>query len=236
VSTPERVIILDAELERDLEADISIIHTRRISWNRRQRFYLRVVKSALDRVVAVVAIILTLPLMAAAAIAVRLSLGSGVFFSQDRVGLDGEVFTCRKFRTMKHSRRKRQVPIAHPCRRVSHKSFNDPRLTATGRFLRKWSLDELPQLFNVLAGDMSIVGPRPELPEIVAAYPDPAYTLRHQVKPGLTGPWQISERGSRPMHECVDIDLEYVERVSLWLDVQIIAKTPIAAFGEHQGH
>jgi lipopolysaccharide/colanic/teichoic acid biosynthesis glycosyltransferase len=234
VSTPERVIILDDELV--LDADITVIHTPPIAWSRSQRLYLAHMKGALDRVVALVAIVFAVPLMAATALAVRISLGPGVFFYQDRVGLDGALFTCRKFRTMKHSRRKRQEPFAHPCRRVNHKSVVDPRLTPTGRFLRKWSLDELPQLFNVFAGDMSIVGPRPELPAIVARYADPAYMLRHQVKPGLTGLWQISERGSRPMHECVDIDLEYVEKVSLWLDLKIIAKTPLAAFGDHRGH
>jgi lipopolysaccharide/colanic/teichoic acid biosynthesis glycosyltransferase len=208
----------------------------RIAWRRSQHVYLSVAKGALDRVLAAAAIIVTLPLMCCAAVAVRLSLGPGVLFRQDRVGRDGRVFTCRKFRTLHHSRRRQQIPFAGPDRRVNHKSPDDPRLTATGRFLRKWSIDELPQLWNVLAGDMSIVGPRPELPAIVATYADPHFALRHQVKPGITGLWQVSERGRRPMQDCVDTDLLYVQQVSLWLDLKIIAMTPAAAFGRHQGH
>jgi lipopolysaccharide/colanic/teichoic acid biosynthesis glycosyltransferase len=206
------------------------------AWTRAQRVYVHAGKAVIDRVAAVIVLALTLPLMIAIAIAVRLSLGSGVFFVQERVGRDGRVFKCRKFRTLHHSRRQQQLPFTHPNRRVNHKSPDDPRLTKTGRFLRKWSLDELPQLFNVLAGDMSIVGPRPELPEIVEGYAEPEYHVRHALKPGMTGLWQVSERGDRPMHECVETDLEYVDGVSLLLDLKILALTPVAALGGRTGH
>src|SRR5205807_7999289 len=109
-------------------------------------------------------------------------------------------------------------------RRRCHKTATDPRVTRIGRVLRALSIDELPQLVNVLRGDMSLVGPRPELVEIAAKY-EPWQHARHAVKPGVTGLWQISERTTTPMHEATAVDLEYVERLSFFTDCAILART-----------
>ena len=196
---------------------------------RRDGVYLRAVKPAFDRVAGVVLFLLALPVLLVCAVAVRISVGPGIFFAQERIGRNNRVFSIYKFRTMEHDRRGRAGGrYAGPERRRTHKHPADPRLTRTGRFLRKWSLDELPQLWNIVRGDMSLVGPRPELVSVVARY-DGWQHARHQVKPGLTGLWQVSARGGgRPMHEHVHIDLQYVARVSPLLDLQILARTPIA--------
>ena len=120
-------------------------------------------------------------------------------------------------------------------RRETHKSDEDPRHTRVGRFLRRYSLDELPQLINVLRGEMSFVGPRPELASVVAENYRPGLEQRHLVKPGLTGLWQVSARGNGPMHENGEWDLVYVEHVSLRTDLQILAKTPAAMLGDRTG-
>jgi lipopolysaccharide/colanic/teichoic acid biosynthesis glycosyltransferase len=195
-------------------------------------FYVRAVKPAFDRFVGATALLVALPVMCLCAVAVRISVGKGIFFSQERVGRDGRVFKVYKFRTMHHDRRSRDRAALSayegPDRRRTHKHPGDPRLTRVGRFLRKWSLDELPQLWNVVAGDMSVVGPRPELVAVVERYAEWEHA-RHKVKPGLTGLWQVSARGGgRPMHEHVNIDLQYVARCSAWLDITIIARTPLA--------
>lgn len=185
--------------------------------------YLRSVKPVFDRIAALVLLVLLVPLIAAVAVAVRLSLGRGVFFVQERIGRSGRRFRLYKFRTMKHCRRKSSLPVDGIDRRVVHKHPNDPRLTPTGRLLRRLSLDEIPQLLNVLKGEMSLVGPRPELPSIVAGYA-PWQHRRHEVRPGMTGLWQVTAR-DRPMHLATDIDLEYLRRVSPWTDVKILVKT-----------
>ena len=190
--------------------------------------YVNVLKPLFDRAVALVVLLLTLPIMILCAIAVRVSLGPRIFFAQERVGHNGRRFYVYKFRTMHHDRRARRADWEGPERRLTHKSEHDPRLTGVGRFLRKWSLDELPQLWNVLRGDMSIVGPRPELPLIVDSYTEWEHA-RHKVKPGLTGLWQVSARGTgRPMHEHVGVDIEYVAGISARLDARILARTPVA--------
>jgi lipopolysaccharide/colanic/teichoic acid biosynthesis glycosyltransferase len=190
--------------------------------------YVRVIKPLFDRAVALVVLLLTLPIMVACAIAVRVSLGPRIFFTQERIGQNGRRFYVYKFRTMQHDRRARRDTFEGEDRRKTHKSAADPRLTGVGRFLRKWSLDELPQLWNVLRGDMSIIGPRPELPLIVESYTEWEHA-RHKVKPGLTGLWQISARGTgRPMHEHVGVDIEYVAGISARLDARILARTPVA--------
>jgi lipopolysaccharide/colanic/teichoic acid biosynthesis glycosyltransferase len=113
--------------------------------------------------------------------------------------------------------------------------MDDPRHTELGRFLRKWSLDEIPQFWNLALGHMSLIGPRPELPSIVERY-EPWQHRRHEVKPGLTGLWQVSARGDVPMHEATHIDVAYVDDVSLVRDVKIVARTPKAMLGSNKGH
>jgi lipopolysaccharide/colanic/teichoic acid biosynthesis glycosyltransferase len=164
------------------------------------------------------------PLLAVVAILVRTSLGSGIIFRQARIGLNGIPFTVFKFRTMLLERRRADLPITFTDRRCTHKSANDPRHTPFGHFLRQWSLDELPQLFNVVKGQMSLIGPRPELPSVVANY-EPWQHRRHDIKPGLTGLWQVVARGDGPMELRTDLDIEYVQSVSLKLDLRILAAT-----------
>ena len=155
---------------------------------------------------------------------------------------DREVFRVTKFRTMQPDRRSDEPPLPQSDRpfngedrRIIHKSEDDPRLTGLGRFLRKWSLDELPQLFNVLAGQMSLVGPRPEMVAIVDRY-EPWQHQRHVVKPGVTGLWQVSARSETKMHEATQIDISYIEHISFASDVKILLKTIPAVFGSQTGH
>jgi lipopolysaccharide/colanic/teichoic acid biosynthesis glycosyltransferase len=194
--------------------------------------YERTVKPVLDFMVAAVLLLLFAPVLAAVALAVRLQLGKGVLFRQERVGLDGQPFTVYKFRTMRHDRRAADCSFAGTDRRQAHKCDDDPRHTSLGRLLRKLSLDELPQLVNVLRGEMSIVGPRPELVSVVAAY-EPWQHRRHRVKPGLTGLWQVTTRGQgRLMKDDTQVDLDYVECISLRTDATILVKTvPVLVFG-----
>lgn len=194
---------------------------------RRQGAYVRIWKPCLDRVLSVCLITVAAPVMALIALLIRVSLGSNVIFRQPRMGIHGSSFDVLKFRTMLPDRRKANVPISFPDRRCTHKSDADPRHTAAGRFLRRWSLDELPQLFNVVRGQMSLVGPRPELLSVVAKY-QPWQHERHDVKPGLTGLWQVKARGGGPMELRTDLDIEYARSVCLVLDVRIFMLTAIA--------
>ena len=188
--------------------------------------YERRLKPILDRSMALLLLILTSPLLGTIALLVRFSLGPGVIFRQQRVGRGGVPFTMFKFRTMHPDRRKRSVPFEGQDRRKIHKTNCDPRHTHVGRLLRATSLDELPQLFNVLRGDMSFVGPRPELPYVVEQKYKHWAHVRHDVRPGITGLWQISQREDEGrMHEHVALDLLYVASVSLWLDLLLLALT-----------
>jgi lipopolysaccharide/colanic/teichoic acid biosynthesis glycosyltransferase len=203
---------------------------------RERGIYERFVKGLIDRTVGLLLVLLTLPIVIPVAIAVFIDLGLPIFLRQERVGRDGRVFKLLKFRSMEPDRRATRVPsFVGSDRRFNHKSEEDPRLTPVGRFLRKWSLDELPQLWNVVFGQMSLVGPRPEMVSIVERY-ELWQHARHQVKPGVTGLWQVSARGEVPMHEATHIDLEYVESISLASDLRILAKTVPAALGDRPGH
>lgn len=197
--------------------------------------YIRVVKPALDRVLGLILLLVSLPVVLIAGVAVLISLGRPIFYSQQRIGLDGKPFRLHKLRTMIPDRR---VVPPHQYqggeRRRAHKSPDDPRVTRLGRVLRALRLDELPQFWNVVKGDMSLVGPRPELPEIVERY-QPWQHQRHMVKPGVTGPWQVSQRNGKPMHECTQIDLEYLDRIGLLHDLRILARTPMAMLGDRRG-
>lgn len=190
-------------------------------------FYARVGKPVFDRAVGAALLVVTLPVMAAVGLAVWISVGRPLIFRQPRIGKDGVPFTVFKFRTMRPDRRRRHQPVDED-RRVTHKSDRDPRHTRVGRRLRSWSLDELPQLWNVVRGDMSLVGPRPELVEVVERY-EPWQHQRHLVKPGLTGLWQVSRRGEGLMYLYTDLDLEYIATMSFRGDVAILVKTLPAA-------
>ncbi|GHF81069.1 sugar transferase [Streptomyces filamentosus] len=187
----------------------------------------RAVKGIVDRLGAALLLLLLAPLMAAVALLVLLDSRGGAFYRQRRVGKDGQEFTILKFRTMvvgadgaARAALAEQNEGAGPL----FKLRRDPRVTRVGAVLRRYSLDELPQLFNVLTGSMSLVGPRPPLPEESAAY-GPDIRRRLLVKPGLTGLWQISGRSDLPWEEAVRLDLRYVEDWSLALDTVILWKT-----------
>ena len=153
-----------------------------------------------------------------------MSLGRGVIYRQERIGRGCRPFTMYKFRTMGHDRRLAQVPFTGVDRRTCHKRDDDPRHTTLGRFLRRSRLDELPQLWNMIRGQMSLVGPRPELVHIVDRY-EPWQHERHRVKPGLTGLWQVSDRANGLACEGVDLDIAYVQRLSFWTDCGVLLRT-----------
>ena len=206
-----------------------------VSEAHRRGIFERSVKPVFDRIAGIVLSIVTLPLVMLIVPGIWVTLGSPAIYKQRRVGLHGREFTVFKFRTMSADRRITESPILHTDRRRNHKSADDPRHVPYGRFLRKWSLDEIPQFWNIARGEMSIVGPRPELPQIVARYEDWQHR-RHEVRPGLTGLWQITARGDAPMHEATDIDIAYVDNVTFRGDLQILRRTPAAVLGTRQGH
>lgn len=195
----------------------------------------RAVKEVVDRMGAVVLLMLFAPLMALVGLLVLLDSRGGVLYRQRRVGKDGREFTIVKFRTMVVGADGARTELAHRNEGsgLLFKLRRDPRVTRVGTMLRRYSIDELPQLFNVLTGSMSLVGPRPPLPEESAAY-GPDIRRRLLVKPGLTGLWQISGRSDLPWEEAVRLDLRYVEDWSLALDTVILWKT-LRAVLEGQG-
>lgn len=190
--------------------------------------YERFVKPGLDRFAGLILSLVAIPIVLLIAVAVRIKLGKGVIYKQRRVGRHGVPFTMYKFRTMAPDRRAASLPYDGPDRRVCHKRDDDPRHTRFGLLLRKSSLDELPQLWNVVRGEMSLVGPRPELPHVVARY-EPWQHERHQVKPGITGFWQLSGRAGGLAYEGVELDIDYLRALSFATDLVILLKTvPVA--------
>ena len=188
--------------------------------------YTSLVKRVFDVAVASLSLIITSPALAAIAVAIKLDSPGPVVFSQWRVGENGRLFRMHKFRTMIDGADQQidMVIQKNEDGKTLHKHPNDPRITRLGRFLRRSSLDELPQLINVIKGDMSLVGPRPELPFVVEQY-EPWQRRRLSVPPGITGWWQISGRSERPMHLHTEDDLYYIKNYSLLLDLQILLKT-----------
>ncbi|MEE9417132.1 MAG: sugar transferase [Acidimicrobiales bacterium] len=195
--------------------------------------YARWGKRVFDVVASVFLLILLAPLLLLVGLMIRVSpIGGPSIFRQKRVGRWGRPFTMVKYRTMKTDRREQYLEAegyAGHERRQTHKTDDDPRHTSVGRLLRKTSIDELPQLWNVLKGEMSIVGPRPEILEVARRHGIVDHP-RHLVRPGITGLWQISELRSQLLHENVHIDLDYVARVTLLGDVRIILKTFTSVF------
>lgn len=178
------------------------------------------VKRALDVLFASILLFLLFPLLLILALAVRITLGSPVIFRQERGGLGGKIFKILKFRTMtdKHDREGNLLP-------------DSERLTRFGCFLRKTSLDELPQLINILRGEMSFVGPRPQLAEFLPHYTEKE-KLRHSVRPGLTGLAQVKGRNSLPWKKRFELDAEYARKVSFLIDMKIIVLTLFTLFGK----
>jgi lipopolysaccharide/colanic/teichoic acid biosynthesis glycosyltransferase len=190
--------------------------------------YERYGKPVLDRVAGLFLAFLAIPLFLVVGLAIRVKLGKGVIYKQRRVGQAGTEFTMYKFRTMTPDRRKSAQQFEGEDRRRCHKRLDDPRHTPIGRFLRCSSLDELPQLWNVIRGEMSLVGPRPELPHIVDRY-EPWQHERHQVKPGITGFWQLSARAGGLAYEGVELDIDYLRKLSFVTDLGVLLRTvPVA--------
>lgn len=200
-----------------------------------------VVRRLFDVVSAAALILVLSPLLIALAVAIRLDSSGPALFRQRRVGYGKREFTVFKFRSMRSDADPRghrdyvtaliQGKQANGGRENLYKLAVDDRITPVGRWIRRWSLDELPQLFNVISGDMALVGPRPAIPYEVAEYPS-WYLDRFTVKPGLTGLWQVSGRNKRTYEEMVRLDIEYAERRSLLLDLSILARTPFTVLAK----
>lgn len=184
------------------------------------------VKRMIDIAISLVAVLVFIPLAAVVAVAIKLDSRGPVFFKQARVSRNGTLFTLYKFRSMHENADQIKHRLGHmnEAEGPVFKIKRDPRITKIGAFIRKTSLDELPQFMNVLRGEMSLVGPRPPLPQEVERYTD-YQRGRLAVKPGLTCLWQVQGRSSVSFDRWVELDLEYIRRQSLWLDVTIMLKT-----------
>ncbi|MGA3322955.1 MAG: sugar transferase [Terriglobia bacterium] len=198
----------------------------------------RVVKRAIDLTGSLAALILLSPLYAVIAVAIKLTSKGPILFKQDRVGEYGIRFSCLKFRSMyyKNDAKIHQEYVRglisgkHDGKGNVYKIKDDPRVTPVGKFLRKTSLDELPQFFNVLKGEMSLVGPRPPIPYEVEAYEVWHRRRFLEAKPGITGLWQVEGRSRTKFDEMVRLDLRYAKTWSPWLDIKILLRTPAAVF------
>ena len=185
-----------------------------------------VLKRGLDIVFSILVLVLFAPVFAAVAIAVKMDSGGPILYSSERIGKRGRVFRCTKFRTMVRDAEGRRADVMHMNERdgVLFKISNDPRITKLGGFLRKYSLDELPQFYNVLRGDMSIVGPRPPIASEVKEY-KLSHLRRLDVTPGITGLWQVQARQDPSFDNYISLDVTYIENWSMWLDLKIIVRT-----------
>ena len=184
----------------------------------------RMVKRAFDLVVGITSLVLLLPLMALIAIAIRLDSPGPIIFRQQRVGENGRLFLMYKFRSMIQGAEELEVKELSEAGEVIHKHQDDPRVTRVGKFLRRTSMDELPQIVNTIKGEMSLVGPRPELPWLVDLY-EPWQWQRFAVPQGITGWWQVNGRSDKPMHLHTEEDLFYTQNYSLLLDIRILWRT-----------
>lgn len=189
----------------------------------------RLVKRIFDLTFGTISVVLLLPILALISFFIRVNSKGPIIFRQERVGENGRIFRMFKFRTMipDADAQRDQITEINPenGRILFKKRPDDPRITNIGRFLRRTSLDELPQLFNVLLGDMSLVGPRPELPWLVDQY-EPWQRKRFAVPQGMTGWWQVNGRSDKPLHLHTEDDIYYVQNYSIWMDIYILIKTP----------
>jgi exopolysaccharide biosynthesis polyprenyl glycosylphosphotransferase len=181
----------------------------------------RLVKRGTDLLISLTIIIVGFPVFAAIALAIKLDSRGPIIFRQQRIGIHGRPFSMYKFRSMYDNLKQAQFDET---KLDIMKRPDDPRVTRVGRFLRRSSLDELPQLFNVLKGEMSLVGPRPEMPARVQEYVWWQFK-RFEVPQGMTGWWQVNGRANRPMHMNTEDDLYYIENYSLWMDFVILWRT-----------
>lgn len=199
-------------------------------------FY-EVIKRVIDVVCSFVGVLVLSPLFIIIAIIIKFTSKGPVFFSQKRVGRDGKEFDMYKFRSMvvNAEELKEKLAAQNEMSGPMFKMKDDPRVTKVGKFIRKTSIDELPQLWNVLKGDMSLVGPRPSLPKEVAQFEDWMYR-RLEVKPGLTCYWQVSGRNNIDFEDWMKLDIKYVDERSTWIDIKLIFKTVGVLFGDKNAH
>ena len=199
----------------------------------KKKYYYFIVKRFIDIVGALVGIIFLLPIMLGTAIAIKLDSKGNIVFAQKRVGLNGKIFKMYKFRSMISNAEelKKELMIKNEMSGPMFKIKEDPRVTSVGRIIRKTSIDELPQLFNVLKGNMSLVGPRPNLPKEVSCF-----KLYHKqkllAKPGLTCYWQVRGRNSIGFEEWMELDIKYIEERNTWIDIKLIVKTVFVLLGD----
>ena len=209
-------------------AGLPLIHVERPRYHGAQKF----AKTSFDLLFATTVLLLISPVLLAAALAVKLTSAGPIIYKAERMGLDGEPFPMLKFRSMVQDA-DRQISALMKDNQGSGALFkirDDPRVTPVGRFLRRYSIDELPQFFNVLRREMSVVGPRPPLRREVETY-DGTVSRRLLVKPGITGLWQVSGRSDLSWEDTVRLDLSYVDNWSMMGDILIIAKTLKAVVG-----
>jgi len=191
------------------------------------------IKRIIDLIFSILGIILLSPIMLITAIAIKIESKGPVIFSQIRVGKDGKHFKMYKFRSMVQNAEelKEKLLSQNEMSGPMFKMKEDPRITKVGKFIRKTSIDELPQLFNVIKGDMSLVGPRPNLPKEVAQFSE-YHKLKLKAKPGLTCYWQVMGRSSIGFEEWMELDIKYIRERSIWLDLKLIFRTFFVLFGD----
>jgi len=202
----------------------------------KKRFY-EICKRGIDIIGAGSGLLLLSPVIVVVACAVKFTSKGPIFFSQKRVGKNGKIFDMYKFRSMVVNAEELKEKLAHQ-NEMSGPMFkmkDDPRVTKIGKFIRKTSIDELPQLWNVLKGDMSLVGPRPSLPKEVKQFEKWMYK-RLTVKPGLTCYWQVSGRNNIDFEDWMKLDISYVEDRNIWIDIKLIFKTAFILFGDKNAY
>ncbi len=217
---------------KDIEYTADYIVGQRAMFDNVSLLYL-FLKRVFDITASLSAIIILLPLFLMVVILIKIDSHGPVFFSQKRNGFRGKYFNMYKFRSMVNDAEDKLKELEDK-NEVSGNMFkikNDPRITRVGKVLRKTSIDELPQLFNVIKGDMSIVGPRPPIGREVQKY-DPWHNLRLSVKPGITGLWQVSGRNNIGFEDMCRLDLKYIRERGFWYDLKIILKTIPVIFGD----
>ena len=209
-----------------------MINTMNGNIESKSKIYL-IAKRITDIVCSLAGLIVLSPILLIIAIAIKMDSKGPIFFKQDRVGKDERIFSMYKFRSMvvNAEELKKSLEKENEMSGPMFKIKKDPRITRVGRFIRKTSIDELPQLINVLKGDMSLVGPRPSLPKEVEAY-EPWMKERLTVLPGLTCIWQVSGRNNIPFKEWMELDIKYVRERSYLLDLKLIFKTFFVLFGD----
>nr|WP_163192850.1 sugar transferase [Clostridium thermarum] len=192
-----------------------------------------VVKRVIDLVLSIIGLVALSPLMILTVIAIKLDSKGPAIFSQDRVGKDGKLFKMYKFRSMviNAEELKDQLLDKNEMSGPMFKMKDDPRITRVGKFIRKTSIDELPQLFNVIIGNMSLVGPRPNLPREVKEFSE-RHRQKLLAKPGITCYWQVMGRSSIGFEEWMELDLKYIRDRSIWLDIKLIFRTVFVLFGD----